>query len=70
MTAAEKRMWQLAHKVMTDRQYEVALLHYRDGFSHRDIAKMLGISRQAVRDRIESGIRRLEAAQAHQRKAA
>jgi DNA-directed RNA polymerase specialized sigma24 family protein len=70
MTDPEKQMWQLAHKVMTDRQYEVVLLHYRDGFSHRAIARMLGISRQAVRERIDKGIGRLSAATAHERKAA
>jgi DNA-directed RNA polymerase specialized sigma24 family protein len=62
-------MWQLAHKVMTDRQYEAFYLHVRRDLTPAQIAYELGISREAVRDRLEKGKRRLQAA-LHERKAA
>jgi len=63
MTPAE-----LAHlriqDVITDREYDALLLHHK-GISQRTISLALGISRSAVRERLENADRKI---QAHQRK--
>ncbi len=41
---------------MTDRQREVFLLYYRDGFNQREIAQMLGISQQKVSKRLSAAL--------------
>ena len=43
---------------MTDKQREVFILYYYDGFKQRQIAEMLGISRDSVNDRLEGALRR------------
>ncbi len=41
---------------MTDRQREVFLLYYRDGFNQREIAQLLGISQQKVSKRLSAAL--------------
>lgn len=50
--------------VITDREYDALLLNEK-GLAPKTIALALGISRWAVRDRIENGLRKIEL---HQRK--
>lgn len=50
--------------VITDREYDALLLN-KKGLTPKTIALALGISRWAVRDRIENGLRKIEL---HQRK--
>jgi DNA-directed RNA polymerase specialized sigma24 family protein len=57
----ERKTWRLARQAMTTSQYEVFVMHCRDGLSQRAIALALGISRQAVRDRLATGARRMAA---------
>jgi predicted DNA-binding protein YlxM (UPF0122 family) len=58
----DQQLWQLAESVMTPNQYQAFWLHHHESISVRKIAKGLGISRSAVRDRIESGTLRLQSA--------
>lgn len=60
--ATEKALWATAERVMTGPQHLAFWLHHHEGFSQRQIALMLGISRQAVRDRIRGGTARLKQA--------
>lgn len=43
---------------MTDKQREVFILYYHEGFNQRQISEMLGISRDSVNDRLEGALRR------------
>ena len=45
---------------MTDKQREVFLLYYYDGFKQRQIAEMLGISRDSVNDRLEGALKKVK----------
>jgi len=58
----ERKVWQLAKECLTDKQYEVLYLHTGKGLSQRQIALALGISRQAVADRIWNAHRKLSLA--------
>lgn len=58
----ERELWETAERVMTPAQYLAFWLHHHEGFSQRGIAQALGVSRQAVRDRIQGGTERLKAA--------
>lgn len=55
-------MWLLAESVMTENQWLAFWLQHHEGFSQRQIGRALGISRQAVRDRVEGGTDRLRLA--------
>lgn len=43
---------------MTDKQREVFLLYYYEGFKQRQIAELLGISRDSVNDRLEGALKK------------
>ena len=45
-------------KAMTDKQREVFVLYYRDGYTQREIAEMLGISRDSVNNRLEGAMKK------------
>lgn len=47
---------------LSQRQKETFLLYYRDGFSQKDIAERLGISQQAVNDRLKTANLKMEKA--------
>lgn len=64
----ERELFELAERVMTPNQHLAFWLRFHEGFSQRQIAEALGISRQAVRDRIKGGTDRLK--QARQEKEA
>ncbi len=44
---------------MTDKQREVFLLYYRDGFTQQQIADMIGISKQSVNERLAGAVDRV-----------
>ena len=45
---------------MTDKQREVFILYYYDGYRQRQIAEMLGISRDSVNDRLEGALKKVK----------
>lgn len=55
----EGRLWEIAKECLTVKQYEVLFLHTGRGMSQRQIALAIGISRQAVADRIWNAHRKL-----------
>lgn len=46
-------------KNLTDKQKEVMLLYYREGYTQAEIAEMLGIGRRTVSDRIEAALKKI-----------
>jgi len=44
---------------LTDKQKEVMILYYREGYTQAEIAEMLGIGRRTVSDRIEAALKRI-----------
>ena len=44
---------------LTDKQKEVMILYYREGYTQAEIAEMLGIGRKTVSDRIEAALKRI-----------
>lgn len=63
----EADIWQAANQILTAKQLEAFTLRYRRGLSHADIAVHLGISRQAVSERLAKAEHRIAH---HLRKAA
>lgn len=45
---------------LTDKQIEVLVLHYRDGYTHREIAEKLNIDHRAVGFRLEGAIKKVK----------
>ena len=45
---------------MTDKQREAFILYYEQGFNQRQIAEMLGISRDSVMDRLEGALEKVK----------
>lgn len=58
----EQHLWNLAEQVMTPEQLQAFQLRFRDDFTTTDIARMLGVSRQAINARLDGARRRLEKA--------
>jgi DNA-directed RNA polymerase specialized sigma24 family protein len=52
-------LWQIATKLLTPKELEAVQLRYRDELPITAIATHLGISRQAVNERITRGLRRI-----------
>lgn len=44
---------------MTEKQREVFVLYYHDGYKQKEIADMLGISRDSVNDRLEGALKKI-----------
>lgn len=63
----EADIWRIAGQVLTDRQFEVLELRYRHDLAVADIAAHLGVTRQAIDQRLQ---RAAEKIARHQRKAA
>jgi RNA polymerase sigma factor (sigma-70 family) len=47
-------------RCLTEKQKEVVVLYYRDGYTQQEIGNMLGISRDSVADRLESALKRIK----------
>lgn len=45
---------------MTDKQREVFLLYYRDGYKQREIADLLNVDQTSVRDRLNGSLKKLK----------
>ena len=45
---------------LTDKQFEVFVLHYRDGYTQREIAEHLHIDQTTVRDRIRGAMKKIK----------
>ena len=52
-------LWQIYGKMLTQKQYEVIDYYYNEDLSLSEIAENEGITRQAVRDIIKKGERKL-----------
>lgn len=59
---ATERIWEVARGCLTVKQYDALFLHAGRGLSTRQIALDLGISRQAVTDRLWNARRKLQLA--------
>ena len=46
-------------KNLTDKQKEVMILYYREGYTQAEIAEMLGLGRRTVSDRIEAALKKI-----------
>lgn len=47
-------------KSMTDKQREVFLLYYRDGYNQEEIGEMLGLGRTSVEDRLAGALKKVK----------
>ena len=45
---------------MTDKQREVFLLYYKDGYTQQQIADMLDVDQTSVRDRLDGGLKKIK----------
>ena len=45
---------------MTDKQREVFLLYYKDGYTQQQIADMLNVDQTSVRDRLDGGLKKIK----------
>ncbi len=61
MTADEQRAFEIAERVCTAAELQALQLE-RQGMSQRTIGHALGISREAVRDRLDRAARKVAAA--------
>ena len=43
---------------MTDKQREVFLLYYKEGYTQQQIADMLGVDQTSVRDRLDGALKK------------
>ena len=57
---AEKESFEYLMRCLTEKQREVVVLYYRDGYTQQEIGNMLGISRDSVADRLESALKRIK----------
>ena len=57
----EARLWRIAGQVLTEKQWEAFELRYRHHLTEADIAHHLGVTRQAVSDRLRKGAERIKA---------
>ena len=46
-------------ELLTDKQKEVMILYYREGYTQAEIAEMLGLGRRTVSDRIEAALKKI-----------
>lgn len=46
--------------VMTDKQREVFLLYYKEGYTQQQIADMLGLTKQSVSERLSTATHRVK----------
>lgn len=56
---AEKDYMEHLMSCLTEKQREVVVLYYCDGYTHQEIADLLGIGRRSVSDRIEGAVKRM-----------
>ena len=56
---AEKDYMDHLMSCLTEKQREVVVLYYRDGYTQQEIGHILGISRESVADRLESALKRI-----------
>lgn len=56
---AEKEYMEQLMSCLTEKQREVIVLYYHDGYTMQQIGDMLGIGRKSVSDRLESAIKRI-----------
>ena len=59
MTKAERDMWRLALEVCTTKEFQAMEFYLRLNFTYEETGQRLGISRQAARARVRSGVKRL-----------
>ena len=45
---------------MTDKQREVFVLYYQEGFNQREIGEMLGLARTTVMHRLEEALKKVK----------
>lgn len=57
---AEKEYMEHLMSCLTEKQREVIVLYYHDGYTQQQIGELLGISRDSVADRLESAINRMK----------
>ena len=57
---AEKESFEHLMRCLTEKQKEVVVLYYRDGYTQQEIGNILGISRDSVADRLESALKRIK----------
>lgn len=68
--ALEARLWRIAGQVLTEKQWEAFELRYRHHLTEADIAHHLGVTRQAVSDRLRKAAQRIHAHEQQTRSAA
>ena len=56
---AEKEYMEQLMSSLTEKQREVIVLYYHEGYTQQQIGELLGISRDSVADRLESAIKRM-----------
>ena len=45
---------------MTEKQREVFILYFKEGYTQREIAGLIGISKQSVNERLEGAIKKVK----------